>query len=550
MYSFSTLDRDIIIDQAKDQEFDLLIIGGGITGAGIALDAVSRGLKVALLEKQDFSQGTSSKSTKLVHGGLRYLKQGNFSLVREVGRERSILHQNAPHLVVPEPMMIPITKESSFGSFQISLALYVYDWLADVKRSERRRMLSASETLEKEPLLSEEGLKGGGFYYEYRTDDCRLVIEVLKTAIKYGAHCMNYMKVDDFLYEGGQIKGVQATDMDTNKEYDFKAKCVVNATGPWVDQVRALQIQSTRSKLQLTKGVHIVVKRDRLPIQNAIYFNVPDGRMAFAIPREDVCYIGTTDTIFEGHIDEPKVDLQDVYYILDAANSYFKDSSLTVDDVISSWAGLRPLIFKYGKSPSELSRKDEIFISQDGLVSIAGGKLTGYRAMSDRVVNTVMQRLNDEYNVPLVPCRTEFITLQGGDFRHADELETYKQKIEAKLVELQLDLKWKDYLIHRYGRQSGVILHHVSKSKERSDLTLIRSELWFCVRNELVYSLIDFLERRSGRLFFNPNSVVEALPFLLNDCVSYFKWNDERRSAEKAKIEEQLREITRFRVIA
>lgn len=549
MYSFSTIDRDIILQQFQDQEFDVVIIGGGITGAGIALDAVSRGLKVALVEKGDFSQGTSSSSTKLVHGGLRYLKQGDFSLVKEVGRERAILHQNAPHLVVPEPMLIPIIEGGAFSKWQISIALWVYDWLADVRSDERRKMLSAGELFDREPLLEKENIKGGGAYFEYRTDDSRLTIEVIKTAINYGAHCINYMKAQSFTYEGEVVNGVKVKDLDKGDEFVIKGKVIVNATGPWVDQIRQIDNHKMKGKLRLTKGVHIVVEQKKLPIVNAIYFTIPDGRMAFVIPREGMCYIGTTDTIYDTLIDQPKVTLKDVYYLLDAVNAYFLGVQLGVDDVVSSWVGLRPLIYKTGKGPSELSRQDELFVSDNGLVSIAGGKLTGYRTMAERVVNRIVKILSQKFHYSNVPCRTEFISLQGGVFRSNKELESYKEKIQSILSELNFEEKWANYLIHRYGRQSGVICHHLLQMKGSSDIHMLQAELWFSVKNELVYSLLDFLERRSGRLYFNPSSIKVALPYLLSDCVIYFKWNKERVQLEEKKVLDRLKAITDFVVI-
>lgn len=545
MYSFSTLDRDIILQELQDQEFDLVVIGGGITGAGIILDAVTRGLKVALVEKVDFASGTSSKSTKLIHGGLRYLKQAQFSLVKEVGKERAVLHKNAPHLVKSEAMMIPNYKDLGYPRWQINLGLKVYDWLADVPYKEQRVMLDREDAVIKEPLLKEDGLKGAGYYFEYRTDDARLTIEVLKTAIKNGAFCLNYLEVKGFTYKEDKISGIQVLDHDTDEVFEIKAKKVVNAAGSWVDRICQYQGEVINNKLVLSKGVHIVVSKDRFPIQTSIYFNIPDGRMAFVIPREDVVYIGTTDEIYEGSIDGVDVRLADVLYLLDAVNNYFQTDDLTIKDVISSWAGLRPLIAQEGKSVGEISRKDELFVSSQGLITIAGGKLTGFRSMADRVVSTVIKLLDDpKYNS--IPCRTEFVTLQGGNFGSIEEMEMYYEKIRTKILGFGLDEKWAEYLVHRYGKQSGVICYHLSRYNEINEVSLVRSELWFTVKNELVYSLIDFIERRSGRLFFYPDTVHEALPHLMFDCKQYFKWSPARAMIEQRIVEERLKAIVRF----
>ncbi|UCE92838.1 MAG: FAD-dependent oxidoreductase, partial [Flavobacteriaceae bacterium] len=301
MPAFSNKYRREFQEKLKNESFDLLVIGGGITGAGIALDAASRGLKVALVEQNDFSSGTSSKSTKLIHGGLRYLKQFDLFLVHEVGSERAILHELAPHLVVPDKMILPIIENGTYGSWLTSIGLKIYDLLANVEGDDKRKMLDKETTLELEPLLPEEILEGAGYYAEYRTDDARLTIEVLKTAVREGATALNYSEVKSLIYHHEQVKGAMLYDKLLKEEYKLKASYVVNATGPWVDDLReSMDPKANRSKrLQLTKGIHLVFPHEKLPVQQSIYFDVPDGRMIFAIPRHGVTYVGTTDTKFE-----------------------------------------------------------------------------------------------------------------------------------------------------------------------------------------------------------------------------------------------------------
>jgi len=343
---FSGIHREAILEETQNEQFDLIVIGGGITGAGIALDATARGLKVMLVEKKDFAWGTSSRSTKLIHGGLRYLKQLEIRLVREVGLERAIVHQNARHIVIPEKMLLPIIEGGELGKMTSSVALWVYDYLADVDKEERRKMLSKEETLKYEPLLRKDVLKGGGIYYEYRTDDARLTIENLKSAQARGAKSINYTEAVEYFYENEKISGVRVKDHVSNKLYDLKAKKIVNATGPWVDEVRGLDdAKLGKKRLHLTKGVHVVVPYEKLPIQQAVYFDVDgDSRMVFAIPRGRVTYVGTTDTTYKSETDEPYTTKSDVEYVLAAANYMFPNTNLTADDVVSTWAGLRPLI--------------------------------------------------------------------------------------------------------------------------------------------------------------------------------------------------------------
>lgn len=392
---FASRMRMHLLQEMEQAPLDLLIIGGGITGSGIALDAAARGMRVGLVDMQDYAAGTSSRSTKLVHGGLRYLKQFDIGVVAEVGKERAIVYENGPHVTTPEWMLLPIYKEGTFGRFSTSLGLRVYDFLAGVKREERRRMLSAAQTLAKEPLLRREGLEGGGYYVEYRTDDARLTLEVLKEAVAHGALALNYARLERFDYEAGQIAGAEIADVLSGRKYTVRARCIVNAAGPWVDTLRQLDGSQQGKRLLLTKGIHLVVDQSRFPLRQAVYFDTPDGRMLFAIPRDGKTYVGTTDTEYTGDMAHPRMTERDRQYVLDAVNGMFPELRITTEDIESSWAGIRPLIFEEGKGPSEISRRDEIWQSESGLITIAGGKLTGYRKMAETVVDRVAAKLEE-----------------------------------------------------------------------------------------------------------------------------------------------------------
>ena len=320
---FSNADRAGLKKELKEQTYDLLVIGGGITGAGIALDAATRGLKVAVVEMQDFAAGTSSRSTKLVHGGLRYLKQLEVKMVAEVGKEREIVYQNGPHITTPEWMLLPFYKGGTFGPFTTNIALRVYDFLAGVKKSERRKMFKPDVAAVHEPLLKKDGLKGAGYYVEYKTDDARLTIEVMKKAVAEGAVALNYMKVTDLIYENKQAVGVKVEDLIDGGDLEVKALKIVNASGPWVDTLREMDHSKKGKSLQLTKGIHLVFDGKKFPLQQAIYFDGPDGRMIFAIPREGKTYVGTTDTVYKGDIAHPEVTVQDRDYILRAIGFMF-----------------------------------------------------------------------------------------------------------------------------------------------------------------------------------------------------------------------------------
>ncbi|MGZ4163023.1 MAG: glycerol-3-phosphate dehydrogenase/oxidase, partial [Tumebacillaceae bacterium] len=414
---FSGASRAADLLAMASETLDLLVIGGGITGAGIAWDAAMRGLRVALIEQRDFAFGTSSRSTKLIHGGLRYLAQGEVGLVREVGRERAVLHRLAPHLVHPMKLLLPLYKKGPYGRLSTSVGLWMYDRLAGVSHSERRVMLSKKQTLQRELGLRQEGLIGGGMYVEYRTDDSRLTLEVLKTANFAGALLANYAQATRLLYnERGAVCGADVQDLVAGRTLTVKARRVVNATGPWVDLVRRMDGDSSGKRLHLTKGVHVTVKATDLPVTHALYIGADDGRMVFVIPRGTRTYIGTTDTDYDGALEHPTCRAEDVEYLLRTVNAHFPGAHLHPEHVTSSWAGLRPLLHEEGKSPSELSRKEEIFCSPSGLYSVAGGKLTGFRTMAEKVVDLVVDDLKTGLDgAPFAACSTGVTPLSGGD---------------------------------------------------------------------------------------------------------------------------------------
>ncbi len=545
--SLSTFHRVSTIEQLSTNRFDLLIIGGGITGAGIALDAASRGMKVALVEKNDFASGTSSKSTKLIHGGLRYLKQFEIALVKEVGRERAILHKNAPHVVVSENMLLPIVENGSLGRASTAIGLSVYDWLAGVRFSEWKDMLSKYATLKKEPLLRSDNIKGGAIYKEYRTDDARLVMEVLKTAAGYGALCLNYLEVKDLLYKDGIVAGAEVEDNISKKTFSIRAKKVINAAGPWVDTLRSKDKSLKGKKLHLTKGVHLVVPYEKLPVRQSAYFDVADGRMIFVIPRGEITYIGTTDTNYNGDIENPVTTKEDVAYLLAAVNSMFPSVQLTKKDVTSSWAGLRPLIHEEGKDPSELSRKDEIFISPSGLISMAGGKLTGFRKMAERAVDTAAYQIASEEGLEFKRCFTDKIILGGGEFKDEYALAAFAEKME-KLTQPS-DITAKDIfnLIHRYGTATEKIIHSVKELKNGfSKKALLLAELNYCVAEEAVANLSDFFIRRTGKLYFEREVLEQEYAFLKEKAEALLGWNEEQKQCNHKAFIQEYKSVVAF----
>lgn len=545
--SFSLHHRKSALKQAQSESFDLLVIGGGITGVGIALDATSRGLKTVLVEKNDFAYGTSSRSTKLIHGGLRYLKQFEFALVKEVGSERAVVHRLAPHLVLPEKMLLPLREGRGFGSLLTSFGLWLYDWLAGVKQADRRRMLTRKQTLRAEPLLKKDGVKGGGLYAEYRTDDARLTTEIAKTAHQQGALLLTYLQVENFSYANGKVEGVKARDILDQTLITIKAKAVVNAAGPWVDTLRTLDGSKQGKTLHLTKGVHIVVAYQRFPIKQAIYFDVADGRMIFAIPRGRTTYIGTTDTDYQMDIDAVRVTKADVDYLLNAVNESFPQVMLSERDVESSWAGLRPLIHEEGKSASELSRKDEIFEASSGLLSIAGGKLTGYRKMAERVVDMVQKKYFAERK--LKACQTKKLTLTGADFKNMRKLRLYLRTMRKDFQQINLSPYYADYCVHLYGKQSDEILRktrQIIEQGKNSEESLLQAELDFTIQHEMVISASDFFVRRTGMLFFDMDRVNQYKDWVLTYLKDQFNWDTEKFNQEATSLNKLITDANHF----
>ncbi|MBB4077827.1 glycerol-3-phosphate dehydrogenase [Lewinella aquimaris] len=544
---YATQERQAKLDRLASTHFDLLVIGGGITGAGVALDAASRGLNVALIERNDFASGTSSKSTKLIHGGLRYLKNLEIGLVREVGQERAVVHKLAPHLVRPEKMLLPLVEGGSLGKLTTSMALWVYDFLADVEGDDKRVMLTKEETREMEPLLRDDILTGGGFYAEYRTDDARLTIENIKTAEQHGALAANYVEATDFEYdEDHQISAVRCRDRFSDRELTINCDHVISSAGPWVDDLRKIDKSMNNKRLFLSKGVHIVVARERLPLAHACYFDVDDGRMLFAIPRLRCTYIGTTDTPYKGDPNAVPVHLEDVEYLLRATNQIFPTVDLKVEDVESSWAGVRPLIFEEGKKAGEMSRKDEIFESDSGLLSIAGGKLTGYRKMAERVVDRLGKQLHDE-GEDLEKNTTRAIILTGGPFKDFEEVLTYEKTIAGMLEAVSLAPDRAGYLVANYGKQSPEIIELAAGRSESTDVgRLAAAEAEWCIKNELAVYPLDWVERRSGRLYFDMPSIAPILDDVLNVFADAYGYTEADRERERRRVTEAIDWVSTF----
>ena len=524
---FSSYNRDLLIEKLKSKSFDLIIIGGGITGAGVCIDAISRGLSVCLIEMNDFASGTSSKSTKLIHGGLRYLEQFKFSLVRETGTERAVLHEIAPHVVKSEKMLLPISKDGKLNRFTTPLALSAYDFLAKVDKKDKNKSLDKESTCKYEPLLKNKNILGGAIYSEYRTDDSRLTLEILKKSYSLGAYPINYAKHLSFIHKSGKVKGLICRDQISGKEFKIKSKVIVNASGSWLDEITG----DKKSKLILSKGVHVVIPKSKFPIRQSIYFDAVDERMIFAIPRRETVYIGTTDTLYNKSIDRLRVKRGEVSYLIKSVNKVFK-SNLKIDDVVSSWVGLRPLIKENKKDVSEISRKDEIFISGNGLISIAGGKLTGYRKMAERVVQEVVKKLKLKYT----PTKTDKIKISNMSCKEC-----------ANLVSAHFNDKIINSLYNRYG--SGIIdiyEIYIDLKKDKDQKSHLLSELIYCIKNEMCHNLSDFFSQRNSMVYFNINEIRKEVDMLKIQYCLFKRISKEEFKNEEKNLYDLIKDISTF----
>ena len=484
--------RERALQQLKDSArdpLDLLVIGGGITGAGVALDAVSRGMKVGLVERFDFASGTSSKSSKLVHGGLRYLEQRELRLVREASTERELLNRLAPHLVQPAPFVIPVSNRWRRAMFGVGL--WTYDALASFKNIKVHRYLDIAETERLVPALPKGKLQGGFMFYDNKTDDVRLVMEILIQARRYGAAVVNHAPLTH-LESGEKLCIAQVRDSVGQETLEIRARRVVVAAGVWSDSVEALTGGARdEPRLRPSKGIHLVFRRETLPMGDAAAF-IPDAarkRMLFVIPWLDAVLVGTTDTDYEGPLDAPTVEEHDRQYCLDALNASF-ETSLTEDDIAGAFAGLRPLVKSKAGATADLSRRHALYDIAPGVIGITGGKLTTYRRMSSDTVDRVATELGEDAG-----SKTRHIRLGSSN------VAALLLAVERRASRLGLSSPTTTNLVRCYGDRALEVLDLAEQEGGTEELVpgfpFIEVEATYAARAEMVQRLSDFLARRT-----------------------------------------------------
>jgi glycerol-3-phosphate dehydrogenase len=495
------------LDRFERETFDLAIIGGGITGAGIALDAASRRFSVALVEKRDFASGTSSRSSKLIHGGLRYLEQMDFRLVREALVERATLNRVAPHLSSPLGFLVPVYgpgKRSPLGSsrLKLKLGLSLYDLLAGRRNIEPHRWIARDEALHIAPALDSEGLRGCFLYYDCLTDDARLVIEVIKAAAARGAAVANYAAARGLNVESGRVSAVSVEDLIGGRSLSLRARVVINATGAWAGEVAGLSGEVSTIRMRPSKGIHVVLPSEKIGSRAAILIpSLGEQRFLFVIPWLGRTMIGTTDTDYTGDLDDPRAEDREVEQVLKSAARAFPDAHISTDDVISVFAGLRPLVAGNGGATSELSRKEEIIESDSGLISIIGGKLTTYRKTAEQAVDIVARRL-------ALSSRsvTGEIELAGGAIPDGE----WKEAARRAATEFRVQAETAEHLIRSYGGNYRAVLEIAGASEELKArlveyLPHIEAEVVYAARSEMAATVEDFLARRTRIALLAPD---------------------------------------------
>ncbi len=552
MQEESRTQRDQAWERLGREQFDLVIVGGGVIGAGAARDAALRGLRVAVIEAEDIAAGTSSRSSKLIHGGLRYLEQGDLSLVFESVSERGVMMKIAPHLVRPMGFLFPVYAGDKVKLATLRLGLIVYEGLALFRSPKLHTTLSPKDVAEEVPLLRQQGLRGGPLYWDCATDDARLTLETMLDAVHAGACVLTHARVSELLRTPeGQVRGVRVRDVLGDRTVDVTAGAVLNATGPWSDRVRGTPERPSH-QLRLTKGVHIVVPAARIPIEHTIVcFHPVDKRLLFILPWGEQVYIGTTDTDYEGDPREVAADRADIDYLLQAVDAYFPTVKLRPDEVTSTWAGLRPLIRAEGVHPSQVSREHVITADPDGLVSIAGGKLTTHRRMGAEVVDVCIEGMKKRgHELPaLKAVNTAVLPLPGavGWPEHDDGTEVAKQVAEA--ANGALPAATCRYLADRYGTVAIALARYAA-----TDQRLLRplcpgrpeifAQVDWAVRHELAETVTDFMERRTQLYFRDEDQGLGAVDAVADRMAELLGWT---RAQRDASADEYRAEVARSR---
>jgi len=542
--------RQKIIKKLQETYYDIIIIGAGITGAGVAREASMRGLKVAVIDKQDFASGTSSRSSKLAHGGIRYLGLGEMDIVRESTTERNWMRVHIPHLVRPIPFLFVALEGGKYKKRDIIGACRIYDFLgddkSDFKNYKKHKWYSPEEIFEMEPEFIREGNIGGAVYYDNNVDDARLTIETLKEAIIRDADVVNYCKATGYIKDEGKIVGVDCLDLEKNSDFKIKGTLVVNATGIWIDELLEHYPDDVPKPLiRPTKGVHLQFKREHVKNNMAtIIRSISDDRAFFVLPRDNnFTIIGTTDTDYKGDLANPFCNKDDADYLINSVKHYFTNAELDYNNILSTYAGIRPLVMQKGKSESEISRKHIIFFSDDGLLTITGGKLTAFRSMAE----DLFKEIEGKEIFPNIGREENF-----SKKRYIISLDKEDWLDHLKNSGIGLEKNVADHLYQQYGKGALKILEIIRDSKSFKEKILkdndfIKAEILYCLRNEMTLHLIDiFCRRTEMSLWISHKNANKAAEIVADIIATEYSWDEDKKKQEIDSYMDYIKRTTSF----
>jgi glycerol-3-phosphate dehydrogenase len=516
-------DRACNLARLRSETFDVAIVGGGITGAAIARDAAMRGLSTAMVDKGDFAGATSSHSSKLIHGGLRYLPQGHLGLVYHALRERERLrHVTAPHLVHPLKLLFPFYRGRRPSQVAVCAGLILYDLFARTPRDERHLRLGLNQVRRYEPALEPEGLAGGAIYLDATGDDARITLENVLDAAYHGAAVANYVAVEGFAHTASGIAALGARDVESGSLFEVRAKVVVNAAGPWVDEMRKLDDRGCGPLVRLTKGIHLVVESSHVRVRNSLVLTDGHSRIVFLIQHRNYVLIGTTDTDFNGDIERVRATAEDAEYLLDVINRSIPEARLRRSHIAASFAGLRTLCLSRQPQPSSVAREEVIAVSRSGLITVAGGKLTTHREIASLVIKRVIKMLrrssqsSPTLTVPLPGARGNLLA-------------------SSTLGELPTQVR--QGLIERYGTRSHVVAQIATECMELAQplapgSPAIAAEVIHAVRNEFARSVMDFIGRRTAMTWRAPAAALASAPQVAQLMAQELDWSLEQQRRE------------------
>ena len=511
----------------RRQKFDLVIVGGGITGAGVAREAASRGMSVALVEASDFASGTSSRSSKMIHGGVRYLENLEFGLVFEALSERKILFDIAPHLVHPLRFVMPVYDWSRVGMFKLSLGMWLYDVLSLFEAPETHLRMDQDQTRDRLPLLNTSGLVGSFAFYDAYMDDDRLAIETLRSASQMGAVIANYTRVESVKYHDQKISAMICRDEITGEMFELSGRHFVGSVGPWTDIFGKSILNDWSRILRPTKGIHVTLDKSRLPLRDAVVMaDDRKNRIVFGMPRREMIVIGTTDTDFSGDPASVHSDSQDIEYLLSLCTEYFPGANLKRQDIISSYAGVRPLVHDGSATEGKTSREHKIWYDSRGITFVAGGKYTTYRHMSEQIVKSALETFTPEERARFAKSSTKTplnprVTTESlrRALAHVHEWARESGYSEAEV----------QTLVERHGEEAEELLVRGRKDRFRNAWEM---EAFHAIQNTMCFHLDDFMIRRSPLFLSKADHGQSYVRGICDVFAQYLNWDEAERSHE------------------